>query len=133
MRTLGIDFGSKRVGIAMSDETSSFAMPLTTLINDGTLVKEIKEMSSKNGITMIVIGDAKKMDGTRNDISDKLDSFIQDLKNEGLSVVVEPEFLTSHQAERLQYDLGGDKEKKDATASAIILQSYLDRVKMSNK
>ena len=124
-KIIGIDFGSKRVGIALSDESLKFALPLSVIINDSELLAKIQKIAIDNEVKEIVIGESKDYNGKPNPIL--LDSLEFKDKLEALNFVVhfEPEFMTSVQAERLQ----GKNELSDASAAALILQSYLDKEK----
>ena len=131
MRYLGIDYGSKRVGIAISDEEGKFAMPMIVLKNSKNtdasenLIKEIIELAKKNEVTTIVIGESKDYKGKANAILSESLNFKKDLEKKGFTVHLEPEFMTSVNAERFQ----GKNEMLDASAAALILQSFLDRKK----
>jgi putative Holliday junction resolvase len=126
MRYLGVDYGKKRVGIALSDERGEFALPKAVLPNDRELIKKIKEICDENGVKQVVIGESKNYKGEENAIMENIRSFADDLKGvTRLPVVFEPEFLTSAAAERIQ----GKNEMHDASAAALILKSYLERNK----
>jgi putative Holliday junction resolvase len=124
-RILGIDYGSKRVGLALSDENCQFALPLSVIENDDMLLDKIKKIALDNEIGEIVMGESRNYDGKPNSIL--LDSITlkEDLEALGYIVHFEPEFMTSVQAERFQ----GKSHMLDASAAALILQSYLDRDK----
>ncbi len=123
-RLMGIDFGSKRVGIALSNEEGQFAMPKAVLPNDRYLFTEIKRMCEAYGVTEIVMGESKDFKGNDNQIMKGINLFKGELERDlGLPVHLEPEFLTSHQAAQTQ----GNSPLLDASAAALILQSYLDR------
>ena len=125
MRYLGIDFGKKRVGVAISDESNRLAFPLSVLPNDKTLLGAIQEIIKIEKIEQIVIGESKDFQGKPNKIMGEIEKFAKILKEKTqLVIVFEPEFMTSVQAEQLQ----GKNEMHDASAAAIILQSYLDRL-----
>lgn len=123
MRLLGIDYGSKRVGIALSDEGSQFAMPLIVLKNSKNLLKEIAGLALENNIKEIVLGESKDYKGKANTILPESLNLKMDLEKEGFIVHLEPEFMTSVNAERFQ----GKNDMLDASAAALILQSYLDK------
>lgn len=124
MKYLGIDFGSKRVGVAISDENNSFALPKAVLQNDSSLLEEIKKICAENSITGIVLGESKDFKGIDNPIMEKINSFKTEIeKTINLPVYLEPEFMTSSEAERLQ----GKNAMLDASAAALILKSYLDK------
>jgi putative Holliday junction resolvase len=121
---MGIDFGSKRVGIALSDEEGKFAIPKAVLPNDRYLFTEIKRMCEAYGVTQIVMGESKDFKGNENVIMKDIKFFKGELERDlGLPVHFEPEFLTSHQAAQTQ----GNSPLLDASAAALILQSFLDR------
>jgi putative Holliday junction resolvase len=123
MRTLGIDFGSKRIGIALSDEAGEFAIPYGVIENNEHIIREIKEICGINNVVEVVIGDSKDFSGKDNVIMGEVIPFKAELeKNLGLPVFLHPEFMTSSQAERLQ----GKNDMLDASAAALILGSYLE-------
>ncbi len=123
-RLMGIDFGSKRVGVALSDEGGKFAIPKAVLPNDRYLFSEIKKLCDGHSITEIVMGESVDFKGNENPIMTEIKRFKAELERDlGLPVHFEPEFLTSHQAAKLQ----GSGPLLDASAAALILQSYLDR------
>lgn len=126
MKYLGIDFGKKRVGIAISDDTGKMAFPNMVLENTDKLLEEIINLVKNENIQEIVIGESKNFAGEPNKIMISIEDFVEELKDKaGLKIWLEPEFLTSYQAERWQ----GKNDLHDASAAAIILQSYLDRLK----
>ena len=122
-RVLGIDYGSKRVGIAVSNEDATFALPFCVLQNSSTLVSEIMAIAKENGVEDIVMGESKDYKGKPNPIHDSILALKRQLEDSNMKVFLEPEFMTSMQAERFQ----GKHDKLDASAAAIILQSYLDK------
>ncbi|MFZ2621496.1 MAG: Holliday junction resolvase RuvX [Minisyncoccia bacterium] len=123
MKYLGIDYGGKRVGVAVSDNTGSFAFPLVVLESSRDLILKIAEICAKNTIGEIVVGDSKDYSQKDNEIMKEIKPFAENLKKElKLPVHMHPEFLTSAEAERLQ----GKGEMHDASAAALILKSYLD-------
>lgn len=124
MRIIGIDYGTKRVGIAISDEEAKFALPVSVLQNvNNNLTKEIKEIASKNNVKEIVLGESKNYKGEANASLPEATQLKESLEKEGFIVHWEPEFMTSMHVERLQ----GKTSLTDASAAAIILQSYLDK------
>lgn len=141
MRYLGIDFGSKRVGVATSDEEGRLAFPHSVVTNGESLIKEIKKIIEEEKVGKIVVGESKNFVGEPNEIMKKAEEFIDGLEREvdGIEIILEPEFLTSAQADSIRHvqanrgvvSRPGHKDDKsnmlDASAAAIILQSYLDR------
>jgi putative Holliday junction resolvase len=123
MRTLGIDFGSKRIGIALSDETGQFALPYSVVSNGPQALTEIQEICALNNVSTIVIGESKNFDGKENPIMNEIHEFIEKLKEHvSFPIILHPEFMTSAQAEHIQ----GKNDMLDASAAAVILGSYLD-------
>ena len=124
MRYLGIDYGKKRVGVALTDENRQFALPKVVLPNDHRLISNIKKICEENDVSLIVIGESKNYKGEENAIMKDIRDFSEDLKGvTKLPIVFEPEFLTSSEAERIQ----GKNEMHDASAAALILKSYLEK------
>jgi putative Holliday junction resolvase len=123
MKYLGIDFGEKRVGIAVSDEDGKIAFPTTVLANDQNLMKNIVDLCMKNAVETVVMGESRDYQGEINTIMWKIQGFKKQLETIGFKVVYEPEFMTSKQASQIT----GENKMLDASAAAIILQSYLNR------
>lgn len=123
MKIMGIDYGSKRVGVAFSDEGMQFAIPAEVINNSKNLLKEIKEIADKNYVKEIVMGESKNYKGEPNNIMAESLNFKMDLESMGFKVYLEPEFMTSVNAERFQ----GKNGMLDASAAALILQSFLDK------
>ncbi len=129
MKYIGIDYGSKRTGVAVSDETGHFAFPKKVFVTSGRLAGDVALCVKEFAAKAIVLGESRDYSGAPNKIMKDILSFKKEL--EGLTrlpVYLEAEFMTSMQAERLQKDLGGTKEGMlDAGAAAFILQSFLDK------
>lgn len=126
MRHLGIDYGTKRVGIAASDETGTMAFPRSVLPNNSDLLATIKEICSTESISAIVVGESRDYRMQPNPIMKEASAFSEKLAREtGLPVLFEQEFMTTLAAERIQ----GKGDMIDASAAALILQTYLDRKK----
>ena len=126
MKFLGIDYGTKRVGLSTSSEDGNFAFPKTVLKNTKSLIEDIKRICVEESVTGIVIGESRDLDGKPNPLMKDITTFMEQLKEEiGIPMYLEPEFLTSHQAQKIQ----GKNDMLDASAAAIILQSFLDKEK----
>lgn len=123
MKFLGIDFGTKRVGLALSDDARKLAFPYSVLANDEKLLKTVITVAKKENVSEVVMGESKNFSGEPNILMKDIDVFKKSLEDSGLRVIFEPEFLSSFQAKRFQ----GENEMHDASSAAIILQSYLDR------
>jgi putative Holliday junction resolvase len=124
MKLIGIDYGSKRVGVAVSSDDGTMAFPRTVLENSSKLLEMVAAFCVSEGATGIVVGDSKNYAGENNPIMQKILPFAAGLeKLTNLPVRFEPEFLTSAEAERIQ----GKGKLHDASAAAILLQSYLEK------
>src|SRR5277367_2568238 len=87
MKYLGIDYGGKRVGIAVSDAAGMIAFPRTTVPNDGGLIAHIQTVIQEEHVDSIVVGDTKSHNGANNPISKEADAFVEDLaRGTGLPV-----------------------------------------------
>lgn len=123
MRVLAIDYGTKRVGLALSDAEGRLAFPHGTLPNDRALVSSVLELIREKNVKVVVMGESRAQDGTSNPVMEPARRFAADLEREGnVTVLFEPEFYTSYEARRLT-----EKSLVDAEAAAIILKSYLER------
>lgn len=126
MRYMGIDYGTKRVGVALSDENGTMAFPHSVIPNDKKLLDTLEELIDEKEVNAIVIGHSKKGDGSDNPLQDDIDEFIGEMTlRTGLPIHLEPEQYSTLEAIRLQ----GRNDKTDASAAAIIVNSYLTRVK----
>jgi putative Holliday junction resolvase len=126
MRALGIDYGSKRVGVALSDDTKTIATPYVVFPNNANLVSALQEIISKEDVDVIVMGDSHTYRGDPNPVMEEIVEFKERLeKVTTLPVHLESEVLTSVQAARHETD----RSLRDASAAALILQSYLDKQK----
>jgi putative Holliday junction resolvase len=120
---LGIDFGSKRIGLSVSDEAGDFAFPLEVLPNSEKALTQILQICKEKNIGEIVIGDSENFQMQKNEIMKEIALFAEKLREiSGLPISFHPEFMTSQEAERLQ----GKNNMLDASAAAIILKSFLE-------
>lgn len=128
MRIVGLDYGDKRIGVAVSDPLEIIASGITAVAN----LTELKAIiDNYTDIKEIVVGLPKKLDGTPGIQADKTKAFIEELKKiVDYKIVAWDERLTTAQAERGMIDAGLSRAKRkkviDQSAAAIILQSYLD-------
>ncbi|MEI8062381.1 MAG: RuvX/YqgF family protein [bacterium] len=133
-RALGIDFGKKRIGIAMSDAEKRIAFPHSIIENGVEVAKQILELCTQNDVDLVVVGESKDFKGEDNAIMHDIRRFVQQFNrllpaDSNLIPVYEPETLSSHQVSKIQ----GDSENVDSGAASIILQSYLNRLKYKNE
>ncbi|TSD03144.1 MAG: putative holliday junction resolvase [Parcubacteria group bacterium Athens0714_16] len=127
-KMLGIDYGSKRIGIAISDDEGKIAFPKVILNNDEKLFQNIEKIIMEEKISGIVLGESLNYLGEKNEIMKDIEKFKTKLE-EGLNLPVyfEQEFMTSMQARRTMKQSNNETVKLDDSAAAIILQSYLDK------
>jgi putative Holliday junction resolvase len=133
MRILAIDHGTKRFGLALSDETGTIAQPLQFLPAEpaAKLLDRLKETVDERKVEQIVVGIPRNMNGTYGPAAEKARAFVAALR-QILTVPVQTwdERLTTVQAHRALIETGMRREKRkervDQTAAAILLQSYLD-------
>lgn len=124
-RILGIDYGSKRVGVALSDEEGRVAFPKAILENNSQLIDKLKIFVKENTIRAIVIGESFKSTGEENKIMADAREFAKRLGEDAeLPIFFEKEFFTSVEARRY-----AEHPEVDDSAAALILQRYLDRDK----
>jgi putative Holliday junction resolvase len=133
MRILAIDHGSKRIGIAVSDELKMIAQPLEFIPAEpfAAFLARLNELISDKEVESILVGLPRNMDGSYGPAAQKVQEFVEALKGTvGVPIKTWDERLTSAQANRIliQGNVRRDKrkEKVDAMAAAILLQSYLD-------
>lgn len=136
MRYLGIDYGAKRVGLALSDEQGNFAYPLSVIENTDNLISEISKICKENNVGEIVVGESRNFSQKENDIMREIKPFVKSLEKEtSLPVSLHPEFMTSVEAERIQSRRlrSGSRLKRrevkndmhDASAATLILKHFL--------
>ncbi len=126
MRLMGIDYGTKRVGIALSDDKGMMAFPHSVLLNDAGLQKAVEKIVMEENVEMIVIGHSLGREGTPNAVHAKVEDFMLDLTlGLGLPIELEPEQYTTQEAIRFQ----GRTDMTDAAAASIILNSFITRTK----
>jgi putative Holliday junction resolvase len=126
-KIFAIDYGTKKTGFAISDETKTIALPFLVLENknDKSLAREIKKICQENDVGKIVVGIPKSLAGVEEVQAKKVREFVKILnKTMNLPIVFEDERLTSKMA---QYFSEKDKKKDDKIAAQILLQGYLDR------
>ena len=141
MKYLGIDYGSKRIGVAVSDESATMAFPLGTIEAGKDALQEVLSIIKENEVRIAVIGESLDFKREKNPIMKEIEQFAEALQAHSVAVEFEPEFMTSAQADR-QFGKQSEsrpqarqtkqtQEHHDASAAALILQSYLDRLRQS--
>ncbi|MCI5719637.1 MAG: Holliday junction resolvase RuvX [Bacteroidales bacterium] len=135
-RIIGIDYGRRRVGIAVSDPLFVFASPLET-VDGAKIIEYLKNYAQKETVTQFVVGYPMNLDNTPSEAAADVYIFLKQLGKAfpGVPVALEDERFTSVLAHRAMID-GGMKAKDrrnkasvDKISAAIILQGYLDKKK----
>ncbi len=133
MRSLGLDIGDRRIGLALSDPEGILASPLAVInrSNESRDIEAITEIIRQQQVGQVVVGLPLSMDGSLGQQAEKVKDFTQRLcEHTQVSVEYRDERLTTVMAERLRRASGGKKTGRrashDAQAAAIILQGYLD-------
>ncbi|MBR0501504.1 MAG: Holliday junction resolvase RuvX [Bacteroidales bacterium] len=133
-RILGIDYGRKRVGVAVSDPLRIFASALDT-VPSAKIIEYLKRYAENEAVERFVVGYPMNLDNTPSEAAADVDIFLKLLRKHfpSVPVTLEDERFTSVLAHRAMIDGGvkksdrRDKAAVDKVSAAIILQTYLDR------
>ena len=136
-KLIGIDYGEKKVGIALSDDSGTIAFPKEIIKNDGELINYIADLALKENIACIVMGQSTNYHGKDNPIMERAYQFKKALEKKlSVPIYFEVEFLTSVEAQRQPQEADIPRSRKpkvrrhvDAQAAAIMLQSYINKIK----
>lgn len=121
---MGIDFGTKKVGLALSDESGKMAFPHSVVPNDEKLLETVTSLIREKDVIEIVIGHSLNTDGQTNPVHTHAVAFVGNLTLQlPIPVHFEPEQYSTQQAMQTQ----GRTANTDASAAAIILESYLKK------
>ena len=121
MKFLGIDYGTKRIGLAISDDGGQIAFPKEILLNDENIFKNIGEILKKEKIDEIVIGESVDFSGKLNALSVRIEEFIQELSVRfNLPINKQKEFLTSVEARK------GGNTKEILTQKFVFRNGLMD-------
>jgi putative Holliday junction resolvase len=136
MRIIGLDYGTKTVGVAISDELLITAQPLETIERKSAnklrqTLARIESIIEEYHVEKIVLGYPKNMNNSVGERAEATEAFKEDLERRtGLEVVLWDERLSTVEAERILIDTGVRRENRkqyiDKMAAAVILQNYLD-------
>ena len=129
MRSLGLDIGDKRIGVALSDPGGILASPLTIIncIDEAVDIEAITSIIDQQQVQQIVVGLPRSMDGSIGKQAEKVEAFVQKLSSHTeIPVELRDERLSTVSAKRLMKSVTTRKIRHDAIAAAIILQGYLD-------
>jgi putative holliday junction resolvase len=133
-RILGIDYGSKRIGLALSDPLNIIAQAFKVILNGPGVIDEIAQLVSEYEVRLIVVGMPLNLKGDVGQKGVEVRDFIPILRSKlGIDIVEWDERFSSHTAQMTMRTMGVKKSRReakgsvDAMAAAIILQGYLDR------
>lgn len=134
MRCLGLDLGTKTLGLAISDKTNTIASPYKTIIYKeyGELILELKRIVEEKKITTFILGYPKNMNNTLGPAVERTNDFKAVLeKNFDLPIILIDERLSTVEAENILIEMDTKRKKRkqiiDSYAAAIILDTYLKR------
>lgn len=133
MRYLGIDYGTKKVGLALSDEAGTMGFPHSIAPNTPELLDSLLALVQKESVSAIVIGESHDFSGAPNPVAEPAHALGDALSSRaGVPVFYESETLTSAEARRMHEPQEKSRAPKaradvDASAAALILTSYLSR------
>ena len=137
MRILGLDYGSKRIGVAICDELGIIAQGITTIErkNKKRDIEEISKLVREYNVEKIVIGFPKMLDGTEGIQCEKVAEFAKILESRlSLPLIRWDESLSTKEAEEILIEANMSRKKRtkvvDKLAASIILQGYLDYIKV---
>ena len=135
MKYIGIDYGTKNIGLAVSDDNGTVAFPLTTIDAGRDAISKVATLIKEKGAGAIVMGESRNFSGEKNEVMEDIEQFKKDIGGlSGLPVHYEREFFTSALAarqfapEEKSRKANPSQDALDASAAALILQSYLDRL-----
>ncbi|MCA9352402.1 Holliday junction resolvase RuvX [Patescibacteria group bacterium] len=141
MKYLGIDYGTKRIGVAVSNKEGTLAFPHSILANTPNVIDEIHTIIQSESIDGIIVGDSLNTDGSPNQLGTDVEKFATHLtESTGCSVQFQDERFSSIAAQAHLYGKGNianehwtetnnakKRDHHDAQAATIILQRFLDR------
>ena len=139
MRVLGVDYGRRRIGLALSDATGLLARPWKTIARQGSAARvansitaEVSRLQAEDeGLEAVVLGFPRRLNGSPNDQTSLVEKLAESLRGRlSVPVILQDERLSSKEAEALLARRVKDWRKRkallDAAAAAVILQDYLD-------
>ena len=133
-RILGIDYGEKRVGLAITDPLGITARGFNTIQNNNRkdLIKEILEIILSNDVNTVVVGMPYSLDGESGPMAESVKEFVRELElSAKVKIETWPEEFSSEDAKielrKLGVDFSKNKGEVDKMAAALILRSYLDQ------
>lgn len=133
-RIMAIDWGERRVGVALSDEGRTIASPHSVIKRTHSLKKDIDKISSlieKSDVSMVLVGVPRQMDGSQGLAADRIMEVVRKLQEElAVPVKTRDERLSTAEAQRILIEGDVSRRKRkgvvDSVAAALFLQTYLD-------
>lgn len=141
MRVLGIDYGTKRIGVAIGDTDTKMAVPFAVVEELGIRnpsnsagrqeleIARIARIVKDEDVELIVVGMPTNVDGSQSEVGMKVDKFVRELKNKiKVEIKIQDERFSTKQIEQVTKEYGYAKKgiDKDSAAAALILQGWLD-------
>ena len=124
MKYVGIDYGAKRVGIAVSDEAGQIAFPREIISNDGKMLSRIAQIIEEEKIGSVIVGDTRSFSDFENPVTKDVEIFIEALRTK-THLPIERGWEAGSSIEASRYSPEGGSHN-DSAAASIILQRYLD-------
>lgn len=132
---MAIDYGTKSIGVAVSDELQLSVRPLTTIrrekLKKMEVIERINSLIDEHQISLLAVGLPLNMDGSRGEAAKRVEKFVADLQQRlSITIITLDERLTSYEADQILREMGvGEQQRRkrsDEYAAMIILQDYLD-------
>jgi putative Holliday junction resolvase len=128
---LAVDYGTRRLGIAVSDSEQKYAMPVVAVEEPlRRRAAAVAHLASERDVQRIVVGRPRRQGGEDSDLWPEIEQFGRALAQRGFEVVYEDEAFTSTEADARLNSVGSGRRPRgrtDAVAASVILQQYLDR------
>lgn len=128
-RMMALDYGRRRIGVAVSDETGMLARPLAVVVRENRRadMRKLRELMRDQGVKKVIVGHPVMLDGIAGEMAEETARFAKRIEKEcGVKVELVDERLTSWAAEQIQSELG-TKGEVDAVAAAVMLREYLSK------
>jgi len=132
-RILAIDYGKRRIGLALCDPMKTFAYPFTTLLNKENIIDELKKIVVEQEVDKVILGMPVRSEGKTSIMTEPILAFKKELEQKILLpvILVDESFSSSIAQERILASVPKKSKRKekglvDRNAAAVILQEYLD-------
>lgn len=125
MKALGIDYGEKRIGLAVSDESQTFARELF-IRSPKEFWNEIKKIVEEHEVSVVVVGWPLNMSGEKTDKTREVEAFKEKLEK---FIEIKVELMDERLSSQMAESISGSKKNIDSLAAQILLQNYLDKSK----